>query len=123
MSNINLKRIFFPKRKNSDTSQLKLDIKQMVDAADANTERQLRHDLNSMLQEIEVHGIKSIHAHAVSPLKDSWFVFFDVMQGNLALYAFIDQQDGIHIYHANRQKTASPSIVLLSDGLKIAKTL
>jgi hypothetical protein len=123
MSTINPIRLFFPTSKSSDIPQLQIDIKKMVDAADANTERQLRHDLDSMLEEIEKHGIKSIHAHAVSPHNDAWFVFVDVMHGKLALYAFTDQEDGIHIYHANRQETAFPLFALLSNGLKIAKTL
>lgn len=124
MSNINPQQIYFPTLKGSNTSQFKLDIKEMVDAADTTTERQLRQELDFMLEEIETQGTKSMHAHAVSPHNDAWFVFIDVIHDTtIALYAFVDKHNNIQIYHANRQKTASPLMSLLSDGLKIAKTL
>lgn len=116
MSNINPRQIFF-------TPQFKIDLKKMVDGVDANTERQLRHELNYLLEEIEIHGAKSIHAQKVSPFNDAWFIFFDVINGKVAIYTFVDQKDNIHTYHANRQKTATPVLSLLNDGLKIAKTL
>jgi hypothetical protein len=81
-------------------------------------------ELDRLLQAIEQRGVQSIHAHPVSPKNNSWFVFFDITQDStIALYAFVDKYETIHIYHANRQTTPSVELSLLADGMRFAKNL
>jgi hypothetical protein len=119
MSNTKVHRLAFSTAKNG-IPQVYIDLKKMVDSTDASTAQRIRAELDKLLLEIEQRGVQSIYARPVSPHNDTWFVFFDVRKGTIAVYAFVDINQIIYLYHINQQTSHEPLLGLLADGKRFA---